>query len=168
MSVLKYDKVILKKEFKNLKMVGEVYEVANITDTSIVLRDSKTKVAVGVIDFDDFEEYFGKPSEMREWTAWTMFQSEGDAVGFYRTNGKKVEVKWNGFKSAAYCCSLDDFNLFFGIKLAYKRCIIKYLLKLKKEHEAILKVVNGEIKDNEKIIKDMIDILNEKYKKEHE
>ena len=168
MSVLKYDKVVLKKEFKSLKTVGEIYEIANITDTSFILRDAKKRIAVAVIDIKDFEEYFEPVSEVREWCPWTTFQTEGSVIGFYRTNGKKVEVRWNGYKSAAYCNKVDDFNLHFGITLAYRRCIVKFLTDQKKQYEKLLSVANGELKDNKNLIKNMIFALEEKFEKEHE
>ena len=53
-STLKFDRVILTKEFnEKFKKVGEVFEIANILDDSFLLRDSKTKIALGVISFED-------------------------------------------------------------------------------------------------------------------
>ena len=47
MKIFRNDKVILIKEYDKLKMVGSEYEVANITDTSVVLRDAIRKIASG-------------------------------------------------------------------------------------------------------------------------
>ena len=162
MSVLKGDKVILIKEFNELKFVGKEYEVANITETSIVLRDVKTKVAIASINIDEFDSYFEKSERFSKWTEWTTFATEGSVIGLYRTNGKKVEVKWNGYKSAAYCSKLDDFSLYFGLTLAYKRCIVKFLKKQQEYHKKMLHVTNGELLDYENAIKIMINSLDEK------
>lgn len=162
MSVLRGDKVVLVKEFDKLKMVGKEYEVANITETSIVLRDAKTKTAVAAIEIDKFDEFFKKTEEFSKWTDWTTFVTEGEVVGFYRTNGRKVEVKWNGYKSAAYCSKLDEFNLYFGLTLAYKRTIVKFLKDQKKQYKKMLHVIDGELLDYENTIKIMINGLEEK------
>lgn len=163
MSVLRGDKVVLIKEFENkLKMVGKEYEVANITETSIVLRDAKTKTAVAAVEIDKFDEFFKKPEEVTGWTEWTTFVTEGSVIGFYRKKGRKVEVRWNGYKSAAYCSHPDEFSLYFGLNLAYKRCIAKFLKDKQKEYKDMLHVVNGELLDYENAIKIMINGLEEK------
>lgn len=161
MSILRGEKLILTHEFGRLK-VGETYEVANITEESIVLRESRSKVAMGVVKFEDIDKYFVKPEEMRSWTPWVAFSDAGGNTAFYRTNNKKVEVRWNGYKSAAYCSKYDDFNLFFGLQLAYRRCEMKWLLDQKKEGEKLLKFVEGELADTENLIKHMINSLEEK------
>lgn len=169
MSVLKYDRVVLIKEFGKLRTVGEVYEIANITEETFILRDARTKIAVAVIDIKDFEEYFRKEDEVKTWTPWTVFNVDDGRVAFYRTNRRKVEVKYDGFKSTAYCSKGDEFNLHFGISLAYRRCLIKQSVKLKKNTEenkkaceALLEHLDSAIKDNKTFIKRMINSLDEK------
>lgn len=162
MSVLRGDRVVLVKEFNKLKFVGKEYEVANITETSIVLRDAKTKTAVAAVEIDKFDKFFKKTEEATGWTNWTKFETEGEVVGFYRTNGRKVEVKWNGYKSSAYCSKLDDFNLYFGLTLAYKRTIVKFLKDQQKQYKAMLHVLDGEMLDYENAIRIMINSLEEK------
>ncbi len=56
-NVLKGDVVTLIRAMGDLKLVGETFEVANVTETAIVLRDIKTKIAVGAVNIDDFDEY---------------------------------------------------------------------------------------------------------------
>ena len=164
MLILRGETVVLTKEFERLK-VGETYEVANITDDSIVLREKRSKVAVGVIPIKDFEEHFVKPEEMKSWTPWIPFADSDGNTAFYRTNMRKVEVRWNGYKSAAYCSKYDDFNLFFGLTLAYRRCEIKWLLDQKTKGEELLRFVEGELADNTNLIKRMIASLEEKVTK---
>lgn len=166
-SILKYDRVVLIKEFGKMKMVGEVYEVANITETAFVLRDAKNKVAVGAINIKDLEEYFKKEEEVSGWTPWTpVLAKDGSIELFYRTNHKKVQVRLveNGIKGESSCNTIDDFNLYFGIKLAYTRLRTKLLKDNKKLCEDNLKAINSEIKENEKYMKQMVDSL----KKEEE
>lgn len=172
MNVFKYDKVILIKEYSDrLNKVGESFEVANITETSFILRDSVTRVAVGSIDFKDFEKYFKKAEEFKGWTKWCAFIGEGDKTGFYRTNMKKTEVRFNGVKSSAYCSKADEFDLYFGVNLAYYRCLIKSLVKYRKEiaekirdYELVLKNINSDIKDIEVNINKMVESLESKDK----
>ena len=65
--VFKNDKVTLIKDMGKLKKIGEVFEVANITDTSIVIRDVKTKIALAAIPINEFDEFFSK-DEIPKWT----------------------------------------------------------------------------------------------------
>ena len=78
-----------------------------------------------------------------------------------KTNRKKIIVKFLTDKvRAESCCSkVNDFNLSFGIQLAYLRCLNKAWAKRKNEHEEKLKAINTEIVDNERIIKSMINSL---------
>ena len=148
MSILKYDKVVLIKEFGKLKSVGKEYEVANVTETSLVLRDSETKIAVGVIGIKEFEEYFKKAEDIKGWTPWTQISNiDGSLIAMYRTNFKKVQVRFQGYHAEASCNTMDDFNLFFGIKLAITRCRIKYLNDCKQKNEEMLKEIDAHIKD---------------------
>ena len=162
-TVLKFDKVILTKELNDkIKKVGEVFEIASILDNSFLLRDGKTRVAVGVVGFEDFEKHFVPVENFKGWTNWmpiTGFDGQTDA--YYRTNRRKIQVKFLTDKvRAESCCSkADEFNLSFGLHIAYLRCLNKALAKRKAEYEKTMKLVDGEIKDNEHIIKKMINSL---------
>lgn len=162
-TVLKFDKVILTKELNDkIKKVGEVFEIANILDNSFLLRDGKTRIAVGVVSFEDFEKHFVPVGNFKGWTDWmpiTGFDGQTDA--YYRTNRRKIQVKFLTDKvRAESCCSkADEFNLSFGLHIAYLRCLNKALAKRKAECEKTMKLVDGEIKDNEHIIKKMINSL---------
>lgn len=133
MNILRGDKVILLKEMGEFKKVGETFEVANITDTSVVLRNVNTKVAVGVIAIDSFKEYFEKSEKETtyEWTKWQPFRdADGSLIGYYRTNQKRVQVKIpSGVRAESTCYKDDEFNLYFGMKLAYHRCLDKFYEK---------------------------------------
>ena len=59
-TTLKFDRVILVKELnERFKKVGDVFEIANILDNTFLLRDGSTRVAIGVVSFEDFENPSG-------------------------------------------------------------------------------------------------------------
>jgi hypothetical protein len=162
-TTLKFDRVLLIKELnKTFKKVGEVFEVANVFDGSFLLRDAKTKLALGVVNFEDVEKHFVHAENFKGWTKWTLFNgfdNQNDCM--YRSNGKKVQVKFLTDKvRAESCCHKDnEFNLAFGIQTAYLRCLNKSLVKKKKKYEEELKKIDMEIIDNERIIQKMINSL---------
>lgn len=162
MNIVRNDKVILIKEMDNLKLVGETFEVANITDTSVIIRDMKSKVAISAVGINDFDKYFKKPEEVNEWTPWSKLLSGNDIVAFYRAKGNKVQVRLaDGTHSEANCNKCDEFNLFFGIQLAYERCLSKVWKRIEKEHEYALKELRANISESHHRIKMMI---NDRYK----
>lgn len=142
-ALFRNDKVVLLKEYEELKQVGTTYEVGNFTDEMVILRSVKTKVAVCAVPLIDFYEYFEKKEDVRfkftKWTALiddtksiTLFDKTTDGVvGFYRTNFKKVQVmlpiEYNGsyIRAESSCNVGDDFDLWFGIRLAFARAKIK-------------------------------------------
>lgn len=156
-TTLKFDRVVLTKELnERFKQVGEVFEVAQIFDSSLLLRDSKTKVALGVVNFQDFENYFVPEDKRKGWTPWTQFVGfEGQNDASYRTNGKKVQVRFltSKTRAEACCCKDDDFNLAFGLRVAYLRCLNKALAEKKM-------AVERELAENENILKKMINALD--------
>lgn len=171
-TILKYDRVILIKEMnERIKKVGEQYEIANVLDDSFLLRDSKTRTAVGVVSFEDFEKHFVKEENVvKGWTPWTSFNgfdSQNDC--FYRTNGKKVQVKFltDKVRAEASCNKKEDeFNLTFGIHMAYLRCLNKALRKkrddINKKMDVLEKEfyeVSHDIAENINIMERMIESL---------
>lgn len=163
-TTLNFDRVVLVKELnEKFKKVGEVFEVANIRENSFLLRDGRTKVAVGVVNFEDFDRCFVHEENFKGWTNWTPltgFDGQTDAV--YRTNGKKVQCRFltDKVRAEAACNVMDDFNLFFGIQLAYLRCLNKALANKKIRLETELNQINIDIVDNERIMKKMINSLD--------
>ena len=163
-TVLKFDRVVLTKELNDkFKQIGETYEVANILDNSFLLRNAKTKVAVGVVSFEDFEKYFIAENKMKGWTSWqSLVGFDGQTDAMYRTNHKKVQVKFitDKVKGECCCCKDDDFNLAFGIQLAYLRCLNKARAKQMTDIEETLNMIKHEIAENETIIKKMVNSLS--------
>ena len=165
-TTLKFDRVLLTKELNEIfKKVGEVFEVANVFDGSFLLRDAKTKLALGVVNFEDFEKHFVHESNYNnKWTKWTFFTGfDGQNDCMYRTNGRKIQVKFiiDKVRAESYCHKDNEFDLAFGIQITYLRCLNKALEKKKKkcEEEQELKKIDMEIVDNERIIQKMINSL---------
>ena len=129
MNIMRGDKVVLVKGMDSFKKVGETFEIANITETKIILREVTSKIAVGAVDIDAFETHFKKPEEISGWTKWEkLVDHVGNVIAHYRTNGKKVQVRTpDGYRSEATCHKVDNFDVFFGIQLAYSRCLVKSL-----------------------------------------
>ena len=144
------DKVVLVKEIDNFKTVGETYEVANIAGDVVVLRDVKTKIAVGAVDVKTFNEYFSKVENVKGWTPWQyLTDSQGNVIAYYRTNQKRVQVRTHdNVRSETCCCNEDEFSLVFGIRLAMARCYVK---ARKKELARIQTNINDITKDIESV-----------------
>lgn len=163
-TILKFDRVVLTKELNDkIKKVGDVFEIANILDNSFLLREAKSKVAVGVIDFEDFDKHFIPEPNYKGWTRWTQFSGyDGQSDCFYRTNHKKVQVKFvtDNVRAEACCCKNDEFNLSFGVQLAYLRCLNKAMAKKSDELQEEMNRLNKEIYENLKIERKMINSLD--------
>ena len=163
-TILKFDRVVLTKELNDkIKKIGDVFEIANILDGSFLLREAKSKVAVGVISFEDFDKHFVSEENFKGWTRWTQFVGyDGQNDCFYRTNHKKVQVKFEKdmVRSEACCSKGDDFNLSFGIQLAYLRCLNKAMAKKSDELQEEMNRLNKEIYENLKIERKMINSLD--------
>lgn len=162
-TTLKFDRVVLTKELNDkFKQVGEAYEIANILEDSFLLRSAKTRVAIGVVSFQDFEKYFVHENNFKGWTPWTQFVGfDGHSDCFYKTNRKKVRVKFLTDKvMGESCCTKgDDFSLSFGIQLAYLRALNKARERQRVDLEETLMSVEHEIAENNTIIKKMINSI---------
>lgn len=163
MNIMRNDKVILIKAMGNLQTVGETFEVANVTDTAVVLRNAVNKIAVGAVDINMFDQYFKKPEEVKGWTPWQHLVDQlGHTVAFYRTNQKKVQVRTpDGERGEATCNKCDEFNLYFGLNIAMRRCEIKTLKQIVAEYENALKRYNNRISTEESAIERMIKSISE-------
>lgn len=162
MNVFKNEKYVLVKKFNDLNVGGTIFEVANFTDTAIVLRNATTKIAVCAIDFDSFNEYFKKVEEVKGWTHWiNIINPFGEVIGWYKTNYRKVQVKTtDGTRSESCCCKEDDFNLNFGLNLAMKRCEVKAMDKKIQELNKSLEETRYNQNEIENQIKQMMKNLN--------
>lgn len=170
-TILKFDRCILTKELnEKIKKVGEVFEVADVLDDSFLLREAKSKVAVGVISFKDFDKYFVKEDSFKGWTQWTpLVEIDGRNDCYYRTNRKKTQVRFltDKVRGESCCHRGDDFNLYIGVQTAYLRCCNKllsnqYVKYFEKKLEFAKKMDNAraEIAENKMILKKIINSLN--------
>ena len=164
-TILNYDRVILTKELnERFSKVGDTFEVANVLEDSFLLRDAKTKTAIGVVSFYDFENHFVHEENFKGWSPWQRFVGfDGQNDCEYRTNRRKVQVRFLTDKVKGEAClnKNDDFNLTFGLHMAYMRARNKAAMKRKQMHIDALKELNNEIFDNEKAIEQMINSLGE-------
>ena len=165
-TTLKFDRVVLAKELNDkFKKVGDVFEIANIlNNSSFLLRDAKNRVAIGIVSFEDFENHFVHEENFKGWTPWIPivgFDGQSDAM--YKTNRKKVIVKFltDKVRAEACCNKNDDFNLTFGIQVAYLRCLNKALSKKMDKYKEELKSINREITENDRIVEKMINSLSD-------
>ena len=97
------------------------------------------------------------------WTNWQKIVGfDGQSDVMYRTNKKKVRVKFltDKVSAEACCCRDDDFNLGFGIQLAYLRCLNKAREKRRLELEAELAFTEREIAENKAIMKKMVNSID--------
>ena len=170
-TTFEFDKVILVKELnEKFRKIGEVFEVANILEDSFLLRDAQTRVVIGIVSFEDFEKHFAHESNFNGWTDWQQFTGfDGHNDCFYKTNRKDVEVKFvtDKVRAKSFLHKDDEFNLSFGLNIAYLRCMNKALKKkkveLEKEFNQInneIADINNEITDNERHIQKMINSLS--------
>lgn len=149
-SVLKFDRVVLIKELNDkIKKFGEVFEIANVLEDSFVLRETKSRAAVGVISFADFEEHFVHAENFKGWTQWTLLTTDYDEglTLFYRVKDRhRVQVKSINGCIGESSCNIkfgDEFNLYTGLNLAFLRCIKKvYLTKINDYHKQINIYIN--------------------------
>lgn len=162
MNIMRNDKVILTKAMGNLQVVGETFEVANVTETAVILRNASNKIAVGAVDIAVFDQYFKKPEEVKGWTPWQRLVDQlGNTIAFYRTNQKKVQVRTpEGNRGEATCNKCDEFNLYFGLTIAMKRCEIKTMKQIVADYEETMKHFNDRISTNESAIERMIKSLD--------
>ena len=168
-TTIKYDRVILVRELNDkVKKVGDVFEIANVFDDYFLLRDGKTRVAIGIVSFEDFDKCFVHETNFKGWTQWTPIVGfDGQTDVYYRTNRKKTQVKFltDNVRGESFLNVKDgdEFNLYLGIQLAYLRALNKAKLNSVAECEEELNKLNEklnnlkiEITDNERTIKKMI------------
>ena len=162
-TTMKFDRVILVKQLnEKFSKIGEVFEVANILENSFLLRDTKTRVAIGVVNFEDFEKCFVHEENFKGWSQWTPLTGfDGQTDAYYRTNRRKVQVKFitDNVRAESARHRDDEFSLYFGIQLAYLRALNKAHSKKKAILEEELKKIDCEMIDNNKIMQKMINSL---------
>ena len=100
--------------------------------------------------------------KVTKWTNWMpLTDLNGQTDAFYRSNGKKTQVRFltSGVRAECCCCKDDEFDLSFGIQLAYLRALNKARERQKIELEESLKSIEYEIAKNNTTIKKMVNSL---------
>lgn len=164
MNIVKGDKVVMTNGLERVNLIGETFEVANITETAVVLRDPNTKVAICSVDIDDFDQHFEKPESVKGWTKWCyLLDGDGNIFAFYRSRPEKgkVEVKVpfdneHVIRKSAACSQGDMFNLEFGIRLALLRCEKESYKRNKIIMEESAKYYEGLLVDNKNKTNELI------------
>lgn len=137
--IIKGDKIKLAQKIGNFDKVGDVFEVTGV-DNGVV--SFKCNYGTGCMSYDEFEKYFEKvkPVVKKPWTDWkevyggytylNPFEDGEEYIDFpiaYRTNGKKIQVKSNGYKAESTCCNGDIFDFDTGYELVRRRLIAKLI-----------------------------------------
>lgn len=82
-----------------------------------------------------------------KWTDWTVIEDDS-MMGMYKTNHKKVRVKLSDDFVGESCCSkFDEFDLDFGIRMAYLRCMAKMWKKGRDNIDKEIDAIEGEVKE---------------------
>lgn len=115
------DKIKLVKQIGNFDHVGEVFDVTNVSEEGFI--SFKSYMGIGTMTFLEFAGYFEQVKDS-EWTDWIRLEED---VSAYKTDGKTVVVRYNGYIGKANCCETDTFDLDVGIEIALCRAKIKYL-----------------------------------------
>lgn len=155
------DKVRLIQPMGNLTTLGEIYEIGAITEEHFVIRDTKNRLAVASVSVNDFYKYFEKDTK-RTWTNWVCLlnDEQTQAIGEYRTNGKKVQVKIGKFRAESSCYTTDIFNLGLGIGIAYCRCFEKVLINKKYNDVIDYNTFENMFKVNQKQLNKLLSYAN--------
>ena len=105
--------------------VGHTFEVTSSSDDLIITF--RCEYGIGMMEYDEFKKYF---TEKEIWSDWECHDPTG---AWYRVKGRKVQVMCTEFgfisRATAKCSPCDDFDLDFGIKLAYHRASLKNLMR---------------------------------------
>lgn len=124
------DSLVLITPYECLQNIGITYEVADIRAGLVILKDPISRRAICGIPIETIFDYFKKPENVRKWTSWSvMTDDRGNVIGYYRTNGRKVQYRaLDGVRSEACCHRMDQFNIGFGLRLAYLRADAKRVI----------------------------------------
>lgn len=99
------------------------------------------------------------------WTDWEPIFADGYPLdAMYKTNFKKIKVKTltDNIVAESCCCKGDEFDIYFGVRMAYYRNYVKVLKKnrAKCQDDNKLKMIDDLIANTELRIQDMIDSLD--------
>lgn len=101
-------------------------------------------------------------TQKSKWTQWCkMLNNRNELIGFYRTNGKKVQVRAmnNDIRGEATCNKCDTFNLYIGINIAYMRMVKKVIDETRSEYMKFLDILDKEELDIKHKMKNLINTV---------
>lgn len=168
MNVILGDKVMMIKGMESMCLVGEMFEVIGITENSIVLGREVDGVAVCAADINTFDQHFAKPKEMNVWTKWqALYDDNYNIYAWYRVRPVKgkveVKVRFGGtgtfIRKTATCSQGDEFDLEFGVGLAYNRCMKEAFRRNANVMRESMEYYNSLLVDNKNKTNEMISSL---------
>lgn len=104
-------------------------------------------------------------TQKSKWTQWTkLMNGRNELIGFYRTNGKKVQVRamHDNIRGEATCNKTDVFNLYIGINVAYLRMKKKIVDKVRFDCQQVLEGCDKEEREIQHKIKNLINSVSVK------
>ena len=119
------------KNIANFNMVGEKFSVTAIAEDGTITFSAP--FGVGLMSPKELNEHFETVEEAVApkfvWTKW-IDEEDGKFGHFaYKTNNKKVKVKWGGCVCGATCHPTDKFDYKVGCRIALARCYLKFVLR---------------------------------------
>lgn len=130
------DKIKLVKPMGAFTNVGEVCEVTDVAEGGVI-SFRFGGVHLGCMSYNEYEKYFEKVECVKKnsWSEWKRsdisFYNLNDEVVtidiLYRSNGKKVQIKYDSYRAESTYNKMDTFDFNKGFDLAMKRLIVKYL-----------------------------------------
>jgi hypothetical protein len=160
------DKFMLCKEMGSL-MVNQTYEIGGFSKNSdndemnYIMRSEETKTAVVSITGEELNTYFQPIKQKMKWSDWHTMNTSYCGIIYFRTNGKKVQVKDTFNKAEACCNKADIFNLHTGLNIALLR------LKLKRLRQGDINICKHvlELDGQRKMIKEEINFVDRTLKR---
>jgi hypothetical protein len=108
------------------------------------------------VSLNELNTYFQPIKQKMKWSDWHTMNTAYCGIVFFRTNGKKVQVKDTFNKADACCNKADIFNLHTGLNIALMR------LKLKRLRQGDINICKEvlELDEKRKLIKEEIEFTN--------
>lgn len=126
------DKLMVVKEIHPLH-IGDIVTVTSISNGVISFVKKGCNGCMSGIEYDKYFERI----EKRPWSEWRLMNNQFydpfnnkhviDVWMSVRDNGKKVQIKSNGYKAEASCCEWDKFDFETGYDIAFRRLVAKMM-----------------------------------------
>ena len=121
------DKIVMTKALPGFDKVGKKFELTAIDDDGTITF--KSPFGIGIMTPKEYGEHFKLAPIEYVWSQWSEDWDDRFGSFQYKTNNKKVKVKWGGEKGEATCHPSDVFSLLDGQYIALARCYMKYVMK---------------------------------------